>query len=802
MRPPLSSKPPPAGARATGDTDGGSKGPGSATVSSDAPAKNRRGGRRGQRRAGLQDTAAGLTTTPPTTATAEAATRRKDVVTPTPRATTTTTQRHTETVVVPVRGETTTGTGEKRPVNSTSVRRRDKSNSTVTKVVTGVSLEALRAKRNGTTAETTPDGDAKTVEEVSRILFMYASQQQQQQHQQHHQQQQQQQQHQHQHGGKNSKRPGPIQNTPNWLAVAREGGGDRMGAVKAELLVDERQQHLEGMLKSTRDVQAHVISLIHSGKLPPDSLKVLQAMLCHTSQGGKLDMFELPTKGKHSGTQQGFTSAMRVDCQPQPQPQPPCERDLYCYSEQIQRQQQQQQPMMGFTEEEYFGCGGYTQRSEQTYYQGLGGSPPDVIPVPNAPANEITTSGCEGTSGGGSRNSSRSPFPVLGGYTVQQHMYTCGVTAGYAGGYEGYTHAAEAVPGERDAAVYTRDDDEDAEVTEMLQGIREALQKASSPRQLRCASASTVAAGAVGGGGGGDYSDIAQDGACLLPSSPAPCVTITQAERETLRSIQQAFLARMRLTGSPEWKSPGATPPKSLMCTFAEDEEFCGSYAAMQQQQQKEQEQLQEDDSRFTTNRTLFSYRTAFLEDDAGMTLDGCGMRDASVATTAAAQQQQQQPQQQMQWLDESSAVPPSARLSQLFSVIRGERTAEDTLWSWAAENDRGERRVADTTTARTMTTTTPCRWNYDCSDSAEQYTRFSSITAFTPQQPTTQKKQLLQESRLPCSPATCDLASLTHPATATTTPPEMAKTCATILNSNAEPFLPSRTGESTADFA
>ncbi|RNF00079.1 hypothetical protein TraAM80_07821 [Trypanosoma rangeli] len=562
----------------------------------EVPVRTRRGGRRAQRRVTQQLTAP-TTTTTTTTATTMG-----------------TTSKSMGTVVVPVHGEAATPSGDSRPVKRTAVRRRAKpTNITVTRVVTDVSLEALRAKRNGTAADISPGGDAQTIEEVSRILLMYASR--------------------HPHGSKVNFN-GRLGSFPTDASAynARLERSDRVDEAEGGTLVTaadaleksigtlvrEQLPNVSGEFPGTSDVHAYVMSLVHSGKLAPESLEVLHAMLSHTSRGGRLDSFTAPRRGRHGNPKLGLPPTMKDALQTMSHA---FATDFDCHSE------QQQHELIESTEECFFGYGSYASYKDPSYMQGISCAQANGIPLHHPAGQHSVTTDCECS---GER---LVPYRFPSEYATQDEqalqLYTHPVAGDGVAGYEGYAHflgpsgGYEVNSSKREGTNRKNygaddDDDDDADVTAMLQDIRDLAQQASSPRHLGGVnSASATAAEAWNG-----CCDEHPDDARLSPSLPAPCVTISQTERDSLRSFQQAFIARMRVTGSPEWRSPGATSPTNLLCALAGDSDT-NRFAAGQQLQQAQQQQLplslpqhQEQDGagdgRYATNRTLFSYRTAF----------------------------------------------------------------------------------------------------------------------------------------------------------------------------------------------
>ncbi|RNF06288.1 uncharacterized protein Tco025E_07603 [Trypanosoma conorhini] len=278
----------------------------------------------------------------------------------------------------------------------------------------------------------------------------------------------------------------------------------------------------------------------------------------------------------------------------------------------------------------------------------------------------------------------------------------------------------------------------------------------------------------------------------------------------------------MRVTGSPEWKSPAVTSPRNLLSVFVRDGD-ADRFAAGQQPQQQQQQQDDACDGGYATNRTLFSYRTACLEEDGdAMAPDELVPREASVATTAAARQlhpQQQQQQQQQQQPSDAEAAPRAAQLSMLASAMPGDAQEDaqattttvavaDGVWSWTScDGGRGRAGAAPRGAVATATASTPCRRWFCADETAERRARSA-----TPRQPTTQRKQLrLSGDGAPDSLAACDPAlpalsavsratsgvvTTTGRATATTVrPAETGKRGATVLNLNAAPFIPSRMG-------
>ncbi|EAN84643.1 hypothetical protein C3747_118g79 [Trypanosoma cruzi] len=810
-----------------------------AEVNEEAPVRTRRGGRRGHRRSAQQQLTASTTTME--------------------TGSTCTTSKPMETVVVPVSGEAATSSEDPRPVNRTSVRRRAKATSTtVTKVVTGVSLEDLRAKRNGTAADGVPGGDAKTIEEVSRILFMYASR--------------------NPHGGKSyfSRRPGPFSSDVNLCKVGVEKEGDGVDAAaegsgmdttsstpegteekKSGLFVGELP-HPDGDYTGLPDVYAHVMSLILSGDLPPKSLEVLHAMLSHTPRGGVLDPFSASRRSKHGFTQPGFQYRMGDAMQQGSQ------RFFTCFDYCSQQQQQQQLELMGLMEENFWGYGGFNSYIDQSYMHGMGCSQFNMMPFYPHPMDQQ-----EATPDHAYSNERAMSYSFLGEQASQHEeaypIYNHGVKIDGAGGYEGYIYPLEEyekwnVNKKEDGInsnhnnnninintnAYDDDDDDDADVTAMLQDVRDAVQRASSPRQLGDANSLNDAVAGSLNGSCNEHSEETP----FSSSLPAPCVTISQTERDSLRSFQQAFLARMRVTGSPEWNSPGATSPRSLLRALVDDNDVNDltlgqpqppPQQLQEQQQQQQQEQEDDaDDGRYTTNRTLFSYRTTFLDEeeegeyDGGsgdlddiLTPDEPAPRGDSVATTAAPreshhqpqpqQQQQQQPQEQEHWQEScSETTSKTGQFSLPFSAMRGDAAedtqeiflaAESNLWSWTPSDGKREGLGAEGATVKKTTAATPSRrWLY-VDEPKECYT-FSA----TPQQPTTQKKQVRwKDDHSPYFPAAWDLAVPMFPAmlgmTSSMTPATtmraiklspsqgMAKTSPAPLNFNAIPFIPSRAG-------
>ncbi|KAH9586304.1 hypothetical protein LSM04_005418 [Trypanosoma melophagium] len=753
------------------------------------PLRGRRGGRRAQRLGMLQDSTSAATETT-TTTTGTAATT---IITPKVKP------KQAETVVVPVRGETSNSVGEKCPVNRTSVRRRPKPNSTITKVVTGVSLEDLRAKRNGTAEESVTGGDAKTIEEVSRILFMYASQH-------HHQQQQ--------IGGKhhfNKRFPSRFEGNEQTNITGERGGSYGGGAEISPMMTmrkneflpgDQQQQHVFGGFDGFRAVQAHVMSLIHSGKLPADSLEVLQAILCHSSRGGKLDFFDPARRNRHDGNPMEVipgTGGDVLQLQEQQQQQSFL-NDFYCYT---------QQQMTNSAQTEYFGYSGYPSYAEQMYYHELGASSSTLMSLPPA-ISVLAGDGSSEMEGVGS-------FPYLNTYTAEQQQepkyqlqYYNSEAAVGGGGISGYRENGAYFTGSAVRVVSTNhndnnnnnnnDDEDDADVSAMLHGIREVVQQGSSSSPSSPLSS---------------WSSKQQQQSCNLNHLPFTvdntgevtptadgdarndvddvCVTISHTERETLRSLQKAFLARMRIAGSPEWQSPGATPPKNLLDAFMEDVELD---THMEQEQEEE---------KFATNRTLFSYRTAFLDEVDGTTLDEPVTRDASVATTAAALKQQQQ--QQQQYIYEETLT--DTRASHFFTAMRGEDEEVERLWSWTADD---EDRAATTTGTTAAATLTPSRW-FSANEIREPYaqsqlyTHTASILASsTPEQPTTEKKELQQQQQQklqvrysPFSPSAYSLLTPNHIITTPIATSEVLKKGNTASNNSDRLFIPPHIGTITS---
>ncbi|PBJ70884.1 hypothetical protein BCY84_17834 [Trypanosoma cruzi cruzi] len=800
-------------------------------VNEEAPVRTRRGGRRGHRRSAQQQLTASTTMETGSTCTAS---------------------KPMETVVVPVSGEAATSSEDPRPVKRTSVRRRAKATSTtVTKVVTGVSLEDLRAKRNGTATDGVSGGDAKTIEEVSRILFMYASR--------------------NPHGGKSyfSRRPGPFSSDVNLCKVGVEKEGDGVDAAaegsgmdttsstpegteekKSGLFVGELP-HPDGDYTGLPDVYAHVMSLILSGDLPPKSLEVLHAMLSHTPRGGVLDPFSASRRSKHGFTQPGFQYRMRDAMQQSSQ-------RFFTSFDCCSLQQQQQLELMGLMEENFCGYGGFNSYIDQSYMHGMGCSQFNMMPFYPHPMDQHEAAPDHAYS-----NERAMSYSFLGEQASQHEetypIYNHGVKMDGAGGCEGYICPLEEYEkwnvNKKEDGINSKhnnnnnintnaydDDDDDADVTAMLQDVRDAVQRASSPRQLGDANSLNDAVAGSLNGGCNEHSEETPFSSLL----PAPCVTISQTERDSLRSFQQAFLARMRVTGSPEWNSPGATSPRSLLRALVDDNDVNDftlgqpqpppqQLQEQQQQQQKEQED-DADDGRYTTNRTLFSYRTTFLDEeeegeyDGGsgdlddiLTPDEPAPRGDSVATTAAPRESHHQPQQQQQaqeqehWQEScSETTSKTGQFSLPFSAMRGDGAedtqeiflaAESNLWSWTPSDGKREGLGAEGATVKKTTAATPSRrWLYV--DEPRECFTFSA----TPQQPTTQKKQVRwKDDHSPYFPAAWDLAVPMFPAmlgmTSSMTPATtmraikfspsqgMAKTSPAPLNFNAIPFIPSRAG-------
>ncbi|RNF06289.1 uncharacterized protein Tco025E_07604 [Trypanosoma conorhini] len=447
--------------------------------------RTRRGGRRAQRRATQQQVA------PPATATAAAGTTSKAM----------------GTVVVPVRGEAATSSGNQRPVKCTAVRRRAKpANTTVTRVATGVSLEALRAKRNGTAADGAPGGDARTIEAVSRILLMYASRQ--------------------AHGGKANfnRRPGSFPSEADACKVGLERGGDGVEGAEGSTLATAPGAAEKNVgvflgdlppsgadVAGTRDIHAYVMSLVSSGDLPPESLEVLHAMLSHTTRGGRVDAFAAPRRGRHGIPQPGFPPTRKDAQQP----------TTHAFSTNFDcpAQQQQQHELIEPTEEDLFGYGSYASCKYPAYTHGMDCAQVDVAPL-HYPAGQPSL-----TADGAYLGEKAASYPFLGEYApredqAQQLSTHAGALDGVAG-YEDYAHLlgtsgrCEVNTSKREATRKSNygnddDDDDDADFKAMLQDIRDLAQQASSPPRLGDAnSAGATAAAGSWNGCSGDYPDEA-----------------------------------------------------------------------------------------------------------------------------------------------------------------------------------------------------------------------------------------------------------------------------------------------------
>lgn len=772
----------------------------------DPQTKNRRGGRRARRLAMQQENV--LST-----------------------ASTAAASKSPATAVVTATSDAKKSSGDKCPVNSTSVRRRAKpANTVVKKVVTGVSLDALRAKRNGTYTENTPGSDAKTIEEVSRILFMYASRQ-------HH---------------------GSTYNLPRRCGSCADDGAcssantelethlgtldvavtPSKAAATNEVHVD-KPSFLGRGFADIRDVYDHLLSMVLSGKLPAESLDVLHAILPYTSRGGKSCAFD--NKSKCWGYNGVWSGAAAKEGGLQQPWLPPMSGMQGYMSQPFQSQQQQVNP---FAMEESYGCGDYSLYTEPVCFSGMNFS--ENLPAFNFPStgvdNVVPEYACD--------------YPFFGGHVFQNqqvqesncHGLPKGSDARVSGEYE---RCDEIV---LQSAVKCDDDennndnkknnddnnDEDEDVTAILHDIQNVMQHVLSQQKL-CHSSSQC-------------EDLNFDSDGTFSSMlPTPCVTISQAERETLRSVQKEFLARMRVTGSPESRTFGLTSSEDFLHTFVSDNEFGGLVA--------EQEQEKDDEGRYAINRTLFSYHSAFLSEGDGddkAVSDGHVVGDAflspgSTITTAAAavprqdesiqypfyrfdssmQETGQQQQQQQQLLpDNNDASVSEAQTDNIFAVLGGllknekgismvaevasGATAEkkDQFGSCVIHTNKWNRTKPDNAGGAAAIITaplTPYRQWFGGSGCAENCSL--CVTTTTPCQPTTQKKRLsLWDDRSPYSSAACDLAASTRPAAcaaAITNPvcdvqltntmtkrQEQVKTNTTSFDQDAVPFVLFEVGE------
>ncbi|CCD13605.1 unnamed protein product [Trypanosoma congolense IL3000] len=150
------------------------------------------------------------------------------------------------------------------------------------------------------------------------------------------------------------------------------------------------------------------------------------------------------------------------------------------------------------------------------------------------------------------------------------------------------------------------DNDDDDDVIKMLYDIREAAHIELTPHKV---SAETFYRGSVITSS--PYSElvsntVVSDNSVSNDSLPAPSVTISQSEREALRSLQQVFLAHMRHSGSPDRTPPEVPSSGSVWRSFVGNERLSDSQGWIGEQNARDE------GDRFwhSTNRTLFSYQT------------------------------------------------------------------------------------------------------------------------------------------------------------------------------------------------
>ncbi|KAG8342205.1 hypothetical protein ERJ75_001666100 [Trypanosoma vivax] len=524
--------------------------------------RSRRGGRRGRRRANQQPDANSGTVAPPVTA--------EDL------------PQH----------------DDESMLNSTSVRRRAKPTSTVTKVVTDVSLEALRAKRNGTTVDGIPDEDDKTIEEVSRILLMYSSWL-------------------NSSGGRQcNKRFSSAQMTRACSEGSKNRGAQRnfgSGCSACSSCEGHDEQGTSGNFRGVDDVRSHILSLIQSGVLTPDVLEVLKAMLRNPPRGPKIEprdntnrgrnMFYhgLPDSRTHCNQRQRdefFFHGMRpccpccCGCSPHLHPPDPLMENFFCYPE-------------------------YPPYPDPFYYDAcgnvLGGMPYG-----------------DGYSGVGCTNCN----PFMDEY-FPHNMHDYELEKENLPNYEKMAPAVVGKEAEEEEKPSNNDNDDDDGFAEMLRGICSSLQGGASLWGLQDGSVDRSNSPPILTEGVSNTNYVEGGGVTNLFSPLTPSVTISQSERESLRSLRQTLFAHMGQADSPDWRSPGITPSRSIWSAFVKDEKDEGgkndnSVGHIGQGNDDE-------NAWYSTNRTLFSYHTNSLEGGQTETPGESNRCDASVVTDVTA---------------------------------------------------------------------------------------------------------------------------------------------------------------------
>ncbi|CBH18340.1 hypothetical protein, conserved [Trypanosoma brucei gambiense DAL972] len=607
-----------------------------------------------------------------------------------------------------------------KPVNTTHVRRRAKPVGSITKVVTDVSLEDLRAKRNGTGFDSAADGE-KTIEEVSRLLLMYSSWQQR-----------------HQQGGKNNhnrKQPS-AQNIINGSITFGEEtkNVDMTGVPVPKVTVglaggEQKRAQPHGPTKSfdtISDLRSHVISLVQSGRLPGDSLEVLKVMLRHPPRGGKLDICRPARQEKpfsvNAPSVQRANVAQRKNRDQLSQELCSMGTAFFGYP---------QPPLFGGPAGMFSTYGGYQTHMGQEHSNVDGFN---LCAIPGTDGVYPTGSG---------------PDPFIFGDQQEQAPWMYDLEGDAFACYDAFVPmygvvGQDAVWGLKND-VDTSDDGDD--VTGMLHDIREAAQIGLTPRELRLGGFDGDGnlpfpfAGAAYGAQEPNNSSISN-----ATSTPVPSVTISHSEREKLRSLQQAFLAHVRQTSSPHCKSPGVSPPGTWCALVGGN----GPWGARTQDGSQDVGEEEEDSFWYPPNRTLFSYHTDFSEamDDKGAPGSTvCGVTAKAIASMTNSPRGGRGP----------DGLLRDAHLSTIFLGTEGE-TTEELLCQWTPVDDGSKMGPSDEATPTCVPSTRFCETAG--SGVAAGLSASNFCATLSPVQVTLQKGQAVGYLHLPLTPAGSGLST------------------------------------------